>query len=74
MNRVVVMSRFAMRWLIPLGAMIAYLAIMYMLVRVPLTFAPTHVSIEGVTSGYFVGDIQQTDTGITFRWLDARIP
>ncbi|MFN5367009.1 MAG: hypothetical protein ACK5C8_00500 [Roseiflexaceae bacterium] len=68
------MSRFAMRWLIPLGAMIAYLAIMYMLVRVPLTFAPTHVSIEGVTSGYFVGDIQQTDTGITFRWLDARIP
>lgn len=68
------MSRFAVRWLLPLGAMVAYLAIVYVLVRVPLTFAPTHVSIARVTSGYFVGDIQQTDTGIAFRWLDARIP
>lgn len=68
------MSRFAVRWLLPLGAMVAYLAIVYVLVRAPLTFAPTHVSIVRVTSGYFVGDIQQTDTGIAFRWLDARIP
>ncbi len=62
------------RWIALCGALVVYMTVIYLMVRHPLEAPPHSVGVEHITSVHFVGDIQQTDTGITFRWVDTRVP
>lgn len=54
------------------GILFGYVTVIYLLIQSPQI--PHTVDIEQVRSVHFVGDIQNTDTGVAFRWVDTRVP
>ena len=72
------MKQIVRRWILISGALLVYTTFMYLMVlntfNHALTYAQYSVAVDQLKSEQFLGEIQHTDTGITFRWVDAREP
>lgn len=77
------MKRLSVRIFIAIGVIIAYVTIAVYFVYsqfmpaqdlLALAQSRVHVSVDTISSGHFIGEIQQTPSGVSFRWVDRRVP